>query len=184
MFNTLKKYKVYIYIDCILYTYILYMYDTVYDILNSLCIICILHIIYSVKTKSYIYNNYMIQYVLHKIHILLIGDCLSDYVLVLDVEVNASVMTSLGWRLPHGSSLFWCCSGSWAKKAIVIPFGCGSQSVELCDIIQWSVAYTLFAYTIFISYIYIHLSYICIYTCVFIMYIYIKDFIFIIVAVI
>ena len=41
-----------------------------------------------------------------------IGDCLSDYVLVLGVEVSASVTTSLGWRLPHGSSLLWCCSGS------------------------------------------------------------------------
>ena len=45
-------------------------------------------------------------------YVLRIGDCLSDYVPVLGIEVNASVMASLGWRLPHGSSLFWCCSGS------------------------------------------------------------------------
>ena len=41
-----------------------------------------------------------------------IGDCLSDYVLVLGCEVDTSAMTSRGWRLLHGNSLFWRCSGS------------------------------------------------------------------------
>ena len=44
--------------------------------------------------------------------ILRIGDCLSDYVLVVGFEVNASMMTLHGQQLPHGSSLLCCCSGS------------------------------------------------------------------------
>ena len=55
---------------------------------------------------------YMYIYIYVYVYVLRIGDCLSDYVLVLGIEVNVSVMTSLGWRLPHGCSLFWCCSGS------------------------------------------------------------------------
>ena len=45
-----------------------------------------------------------------------IGDCMSDYVLILGVEVNASVTASLGLRLPHGRSLFWSCSGVLSQK--------------------------------------------------------------------
>ena len=50
------------------------------------------------------------------------------------------------------------------KGRFDVPFGCGSLSVELCDSVQWSVAYTLFAiYMIYLIYIYIYDIYIYIY---------------------
>jgi len=41
-----------------------------------------------------------------------IGDCLSDYVLVVGSEVIAPMMTLRGQQLPHGCSLLCRCSGS------------------------------------------------------------------------
>ena len=90
-------YHIYIYIHIYIYVYI-YPYISIY--------------IY-IHIRVYIYIHIYISIYIYPLRI---GDWMSDYVLILGVEVNASVTASLGLRLPHGRSLFWSCSGVLSRK--------------------------------------------------------------------
>ena len=93
---------IYIYIYISIYIYDIYIYPYI-----SIYIYIYIHI------RVYIYPSI---YIYIYIYPLRIGDWMSDYVLILGVEVNASVTASLGLRLPHGRSLFWSCSGVLSRK--------------------------------------------------------------------
>ena len=70
--------------------------------------------------------SYVLYIILYYI-ILRIGGCLSDYILIVYVEVVVPVMTLQGHQLPHCCCFLQCCSGSWAKEAsLKSPFGAGS----------------------------------------------------------